>query len=220
MLAYVVQRPWTNSSGPRRLDQCAASGLRIRGEASGLPTFAFARELYALTRATTAPMTKAATEGFAGLPTGNAPPQSSGVMTAGTLGAVTASHLPSHVERSYKKFTLPRELMSSMWDSQGYTDADLEFGMTEITTEQRLRASKLAGGAKMDFQAVNLEQTYQTIYAIGGQLTNNNRGVIKRWFEAVGPKGQDIVERVFAEMTSASETEVQAVMSAGSWESG
>ena len=72
----------------------------------------------------------------------------------------------------------------------------------------------------MDFQAVALEQTYQCIYMIGGKLTNNNRRVIEKWFAAIGPKGQDIVERIFAEMTSATENDVQAVMSGGSWEEG
>ena len=72
----------------------------------------------------------------------------------------------------------------------------------------------------MDFQAVSLEQTYQCIYMIGGKLTNNNRSVISAWFTALGPKGQDVVERIFAEMTSASETDVQAVMAGGSWDEG
>ena len=55
---------------------------------------------------------------------------------------------------------------------------------------------------------------------IGGNLTNNNRSVIAGWFQAIGPRLQDVVERLFAEMTSATENDVQAVMSAGTWEEG
>jgi hypothetical protein len=128
--------------------------------------------------------------------------------------------LPAHRGKPYKKFTLPKELVGAEWQRSGFEDGDLTFGMTEITTAQRLRASKLAGGAKMDFQAVSLEQTYQCIYTIGGKLTNNNRSVIEKWFQAIGPKGQDVVERIFAEMTSATENDVQAVMAGGSWEEG
>ena len=168
-------------------------------------------------------------QGFAGLPHAN--PQTSGVMTTPAVaaapaapvaaaGAASAPHLPGHIARPFKRYTLTIDLVGAGWRSSDFTAGDLEFGMTEITTEQRLRASRLAGGAKMDFQAVNLEQTYQTIYMIGGKLTNNNRGVIKAWFEAIGPKGQDVVERIFAEMTSATETEVQEVLKAGEWETG
>ena len=168
-------------------------------------------------------------EGFAGLP--HAAPQTSGVMTTPAVvaapapaaplpGAASAPHLPNHIARPFKRYTLTKDLVGAGWRTSDFADGDLEFGMTEITTEQRLRASRLAGGAKMDFQAVNLEQTYQTIYMIGGKLTNNNRAVIKGWFEAIGPKGQDVVERIFAEMTSATETEVQEVLKAGEWETG
>jgi len=158
-------------------------------------------------------------EGFAGLPTG-AQSQGSGALTGGHLaGAAQAHHIPNHVSRPYRRYRLPDSIVGSGWTNSGFRDEDLEFGMTEITTEQRLRASRLAG-AKLDFQAVNMEQTFQCIYMIGGKLTNNNRGVIKGWFEAIGPKGQDVVERIFAEMTSATETEVQAVMTGGSWEEG
>jgi hypothetical protein len=158
-------------------------------------------------------------DGFAGLP--SAAPQSSGAMTAGHLaGAVAGPHIPNHTGRPYKRFTLPKEIVGAEWATSGFIDDDLTFGMTEITTEQRIRAAKLAGGAKMDFQAVSLEQTYQCIYMIGGKLTNNNRTVIRNWFGAIGPKGQDIVERLFAEMTSATENDVQAVMSNSSWEQG
>lgn len=159
-------------------------------------------------------------QGFAGLPTGSAP-QTSGVMTAGPLmGAAQAPGLPAHKGQPFKRFTLPKSLVGAGWAASEFEDKDLEFGMTEITTGQRMRASKLAGGAKMDFQAVALEQTFQTIYVIGGRLTNNNRSVIKGWFGAIGPKCQDIVERMYAEMTSASENDVQSVLSAGTWEEG
>ncbi len=170
-------------------------------------------------RSKNAPMTNSALdEGFAGLPHA---PQSTGVMTAGTLqGAAQAAHLPAHKGKAYKRFTLPKELVGADWSKSNFEEGDLVFGMTEITTAQRLKASKLAGGAKMDFQAVSLEQTYQCIYMIGGKLTNNNRSVIQAWFHAIGPKGQDVVERVFAEMTSASESDVQAVMAGGAWDEG
>ena len=168
-------------------------------------------------------------QGFAGLPP--AAPQASGVLTTPAVaaapvaaaplpGAAAAPHLPNHITRPFKRYKLTRDLIGAGWRLSDFTEGDLEFGMTEITTEQRLRASRLAGGAKMDFQAVNLEQTYQTIYMIGGKLTNNNRGVIKGWFEAIGPKSQDVVERIFAEMTSATETEVQEILKAGEWETG
>ncbi len=170
-------------------------------------------------RGRNAPMTNGALdEGFAGLPHA---PQSTGVMTAGTLqGAAQAPNVPLHRGKPYKRFTLPKELVGAEWGKSNFSDADLAFGMTEITTQQRLRASKLAGGAKMDFQAVSLEQTYQCIYTIGGKLTNNNRSVIQAWFHAIGPKGQDVVERIFSEMTSATESDVQAVMAGGSWDEG
>ncbi len=142
-------------------------------------------------------------------------------MTAGTLsGAIQSPNVPLHRGKPYKRFTLPKDLVGAEWGKSNFGDGDLVFGMTEITTAQRLRASKLAGGAKMDFQAVSLEQTYQCIYMIGGNLTNNNRSVVQGWFQAIGPKGQDVVERIFAEMTSASESDVQAVMAAGSWDEG
>ncbi len=165
-------------------------------------------------------MTKAALDqGFAGLPHAAAP-QTSGVMTGGSLtaGAAQSPHVPMHKGKPFKRFTLPKELVGAVWATSGFGDGDLVFGMTEITTDQRLRASKLAGGAKMDFQAVALEQTFQCIYMIGESLTNHNRKVIQSWFQAIGPRLQDVVERIFAEMTSATENDVQAVMSAGSWE--
>lgn len=158
-------------------------------------------------------------EGFAGLSQARQP--GTGVMTGASLeGAAQSAHVPLHRGKAYKRFTLPKELVGSLWEPSSFGDEDLVFGMTEITTDQRLRASKLAGGAKMDFQAVSLEQTYQVIYMIGGKLTNNNRSVIQRWFQSIGPKGQDVVERVYSEMTSASESDVQAVMAGGSWDEG
>lgn len=165
-------------------------------------------------------MTKAALdEGFAGLP--HASPQTTGAMTAGALtGATQSPSVPMHQGKPFKRFTLPKELVGAEWGKSNFGEDDLEFGMTEITTAQRLRASKLAGGAKMDFQAVSLEQCYQCIYMIGGKLTNHNRSVIQGWFQAIGPKCQDIVERIFAEMTSATENDVQAVMSGSTWEEG
>ncbi len=165
--------------------------------------------------------TGALDQGFAGLSHTASQPQTSGVMTAGSLsGSAQSPHLPNHKGKPFKRFTLPKELVGSRWNASQFNDGDLVFGMTEITTEQRLRASKLAGGAKMDFQAVALEQTFQCIYAIGENLTNNNRNVISTWFQAIGPRLQDVVERIFAEMTSATENDVQAVMSAGTWEEG
>ena len=79
-------------------------------------------------------------KGFAGLPTSS--PQGSGVMTAGTLaGATQGSHLPPHKAKPFQKFTLPSSIVGSAWAKSDFSDDDLTFGMTEITTAQRLRAS-------------------------------------------------------------------------------
>lgn len=206
-----MQLPCDDRSGSRRLDQFKCN--------QRLSAVCFRAQSVAPSTGYNGRMTEGGLEkGFAGLPSGST--QTSGVMTTPSLqGSAYAPHLPNHTARPYKRYRLPNEVVGSGWATSGFTDEDLEFGMTEITTDQRLRASRLAG-TKMDFQAVNMEQTFQCIYMIGGKLTNNNRGVIKGWFEAIGPKGQDIVERIFAEMTSATETEVQAVMGAGSWEAG
>lgn len=117
-------------------------------------------------------------------------------------------------DRDFHEFDVPSALLGDLWSHSEFSDEDRTFGLTQITTEQSIRAGRFVG-AKLDLGTAQQEQILMCLYTIGEKVVRRNRAQKVAWLEAIGPKGRQVVDFCWNKINTSSDAELDEVFSSG-----
>ena len=116
--------------------------------------------------------------------------------------------------RPYREFILPADVLGDEWGDSGFNEQHLTFGLTQITVEQQIRSGRLMG-AKMDVGTAMMEQQLMCLYTIGGEKIFRNRDYKRKWMDAIGPGGRQVVEACWTKINTIEDAKAEQVFEAG-----